>query len=122
MLVLGSHGSPNDRLYTEVATAVTKTCHHMYTEMATGIAPEFVTFHDGVMHAGARHNMQRPEAIESIFYMFRKTGDPMYREWAWKMFSSMAKHYKTPSGWVGLKDATSVNPMIKKDDTMVRLL
>ena len=120
MLALGAHGSPNERLYMEVAAAVTKTCHHMYTEMATGIAPEFVTFHDGVIHAGARYNIQRPEAIESIFYMFRKTADPVYREWAWEMFSSMSKHYKTPSGWVGLKDATSVNP-VKKDDAMVRL-
>ena len=119
MLVLGSHGSPSEKLFMEVAAGVTKTCHHMYTEMATGIAPESVTFQNGVMHAGARYNIQRPEAIEAIFYMYRKTGAPVYREWAWEMFSSMVKQYKTPTGWVGLKDVHRNPP--QKDDTMVRL-
>jgi mannosyl-oligosaccharide alpha-1,2-mannosidase len=86
-----SKGSPHEKLYMEVAAGVTKTCHHMYTEMASGIAPEFVNFQSRVMHAGARYNIQRPEAIEAIFYMFRKTGDPMYRDWAWEMFNSMVR-------------------------------
>lgn len=116
MLVLGSEGSPNEKLYMEVAAAVTKTCHHMYADMATGIAPEFVNFQNRNMYAGARYNIQRPEAIEAIFYMFRKTGEPVYREWAWEMFESMVKHYKTPTGWVGLKDVR-VNPP-QRDNTM----
>ena len=82
--------SPNEKQYMEVAAGVTKTCYHMYHDMATGIAPEFVNFQNRHMHAGARYNIQRPEAIEAIFYMYRKTGDPVYREWAWEMFSSMA--------------------------------
>ena len=73
-----------------MAAGITKTCYHMYHDMATGIAPEFVNFNNRNMHAGARYNIQRPEAIEAIFYMYRKTGDPMYREWAWEMFRSMA--------------------------------
>ena len=50
--------------------------------------------------------------------MYRKTGAPVYREWAWEMFSSMVKQYKTPTGWVGLKDVHRNPP--QKDDTMVR--
>ena len=84
--------------------------------MATGIAPEYVKFQHGDMFAGAKYNIQRPEAIEAIFYMYRKTGDATYREWAWEMFQSMVKHYKTPNGWVGLKDVR-MNPPIK-DNTM----
>jgi Glycosyl hydrolase family 47. len=39
-----------------------------------------------------RHNLLRPETIESIFYMYRITGDEMYREWGWEMFKSFIRH------------------------------
>jgi mannosyl-oligosaccharide alpha-1,2-mannosidase len=48
--------------------------------------------------------------------MYRKTGDPMYREWAWEMFQNMRRHYRTETGWVGLKDVRSPNP--GHDNTM----
>jgi endoplasmic reticulum Man9GlcNAc2 1,2-alpha-mannosidase len=38
------------------------------------------------------HNLQRPETVESLFYMYRITGDAMYREWGWEMFQSFVKH------------------------------
>lgn len=44
------------------------------------------------IHKGDRHNLQRPETIESLFYMYRVTGDEMYREWGWEMFKSFIKH------------------------------
>ena len=45
-------GSPNEKKYMEVAAGVTKTCFHMYHDLATGIAPEFVNFQNRHMHAG----------------------------------------------------------------------
>ncbi|KAJ5195094.1 Mannosyl-oligosaccharide 1-2-alpha-mannosidase [Penicillium cinerascens] len=44
------------------------------------------------IHQMDRHNLQRPETIESIFYMYRITGDEMYREWGWEMFKSFVQH------------------------------
>ena len=110
MLVLGAKGSPNEQEYMRVAAGITKTCFHMYTMTPTGIAPELVNFRAGKMYIGGAHyNIQRPEAIESIFYMFRKTGDPKYRDWAWEIFNSMVKQYKKPTGWVGIRDVRT-NP------------
>ena len=40
------------------------------------------------------HNLQRPETVESLFYMYRITGDELYREWGWEMFQSFVKHTK----------------------------
>ena len=116
MLVLGSHGSDHEDEYMKVAAAITKMCWRMYSTQPTGIAPEFVNFQDKKMHVGGKFNIQRPEAIEAIFYMYRKTGDPMYREWAWEMFTNMRRHYRTETGWVGLKDVRSPNP--GHDNTM----
>lgn len=44
------------------------------------------------IHAMDRHNLQRPETVESLFYMYRITGDDIYREWGWQMFKSFVKH------------------------------
>ncbi|EAS31846.3 mannosyl-oligosaccharide 1,2-alpha-mannosidase [Coccidioides immitis RS] len=39
-----------------------------------------------------QHNLQRPETVESLFYMYRITGDETYRFWGWEMFKSFIKH------------------------------
>lgn len=46
----------------------------------------------------------RPELIESLFYLHRVTGKPMYRERAWQIFLSLEQHCKVPSGFSGLTD------------------
>jgi len=43
-------------------------------------------------------NMLRPEAVESLFYMWRVTGEPKYREWGWRMFQAFQKHSRTDQG------------------------
>lgn len=40
----------------------------------------------------------RPETIESLFLAWRLTGDVQYREWAWKIFESIQKHCRVPTG------------------------
>ncbi|KAL9621263.1 MAG: hypothetical protein Q9160_004284 [Pyrenula sp. 1 TL-2023] len=44
------------------------------------------------IHANDVHNLQRPETVESLFYMYRVTGDQIYRDWGWEMFKSFVKH------------------------------
>lgn len=39
-----------------------------------------------------RHNLQRPETVESLLYMYRITGDEIYRDWGWEMFKNFIKH------------------------------
>lgn len=44
------------------------------------------------IHAQDQHNLQRPETVESLFYMYRITGDETYRHWGWEMFKSFIKY------------------------------
>ncbi|THC89603.1 hypothetical protein EYZ11_010953 [Aspergillus tanneri] len=44
------------------------------------------------IHNQDRHNLQRPETVESLFYMYRITGDETYRHWGWEMFKSFIRH------------------------------
>lgn len=36
------------------------------------------------MTASPSYNILRPETVESFFYLWRVTGDPVYQEWGWK--------------------------------------
>jgi hypothetical protein len=58
------------------------------------------------------HNLQRPETVESLFYMWRITGDEMYREWGWEMFESFVKHtiVEGEGGFTSVGDVMEVPP------------
>lgn len=48
------------------------------------------------IHFADFHNMQRPEIVETLFYMYRITGDEMYREWGWTIFKSFVEYTSVP--------------------------
>jgi len=49
----------------------------------------------------------RPELIESLFYLYRVTDKPIYRERAWLIFRSLEQYCKVPSGFSGLTDVNA---------------
>ena len=101
----------------DLAAKITETCYRMYSGQKTGLAPEFVRFSSSGMAVGAGHNLLRPEAVEAIYYMWRFTKDPKYREWGWRIFLAFEEHCKVATGgYAGLKNVNS--PGGAKDDTM----
>ncbi|KAK8000300.1 glycoside hydrolase family 47 protein [Apiospora arundinis] len=48
----------------------------------------------------------RPEAIESLFFMYRMTGNVEYQEMAWRMFQSIRKATETKLAFSAIADAT----------------
>jgi len=121
MLVLGANEAPTVELadeYLEMAKNIARTCVEMYTSQPTGLSPDHASFPSGgnVTLVDAK-NIQRPETVESLFYLYRKTGDDVYRDQAWTIFQAMKRAYRTPSGgWQGVRDV-SVDPP-KGDDKM----
>lgn len=98
----------------ELGARLTKGCIWAYQETRSGVMPE--TFRaqvcdnvDPSMRCMATEEAEqqvrkrpgispidnkyilRPEAIESVFYMYRVTGDPVWLEHGWNMFSSIEK-------------------------------
>ncbi|KAF2157548.1 glycoside hydrolase family 47 protein [Myriangium duriaei CBS 260.36] len=53
----------------------------------------------------------RPEAIESVFVMYRITGDRSLLNAGWRMFQSIAKHTKTNIAHAGIKDVSVEKPV-----------
>uniref|UniRef100_A0A8C1NEL3 alpha-1,2-Mannosidase n=1 Tax=Cyprinus carpio TaxID=7962 RepID=A0A8C1NEL3_CYPCA len=103
-LALGAHnGLPADHM--ELALQLMETCHQMYAQMETGLSPEIAHFNlqsnngrDIDVKPADRHNLLRPETVESLFYMYRFTNDSKYRDWGWDILQNFNKYTRVPSG------------------------
>ncbi|WYZ39397.1 hypothetical protein EsH8_III_001311 [Colletotrichum jinshuiense] len=123
----------------QLAVDLMNTCWGMYAVTDTGLAPEITWFNaseaDLQPQPGDRqlrgassalskwkkdftikpldaHNLQRPETVESLFMMYRITGNSMYREWGWKIFQSFQEYTRVPGGegYTSLNDVRTVPP------------
>ncbi len=52
----------------------------------------------------------RPEAIESVFIMYRTTGDEYWREKGWQMFTAIQKYTRVEFGNSAISDVTTTEP------------
>jgi mannosyl-oligosaccharide alpha-1,2-mannosidase len=64
----------------------------------------------GMAEIRSRKYILRPEAIESIFYLYRITGDEHWRDEGWEMFQAIEKATKTRFGNSGIEDVMSSEP------------
>lgn len=124
----------------QLARELMQTCWGMYKAMATGLAAEITYFKisnpppaESAPHSAPAefdpdpkaswrddfeikqfdsHNLQRPETVESLFYMWRITGDVKYREWGWEMFKSFMEYTAVEGGggFTSLSNANTVPP------------
>uniref|UniRef100_A0A3B3Z3X8 alpha-1,2-Mannosidase n=1 Tax=Poecilia mexicana TaxID=48701 RepID=A0A3B3Z3X8_9TELE len=102
-LALGVHsGLPPDHM--DLAQQLMETCHQMYRQMETGLSPEIAHFNmqgsegqDVSVKPADRHNLLRPETVESLFYMYRFTKEAKYRDWGWDILQSFNAFTKVPT-------------------------
>lgn len=117
--------------YIGLASRLTLGCVWAYDSFASGIMPEAADLvackkidgpcpydevlapltHDGrtppgFLNVRARHYLLRPEAIESVFYMWRVTGDQVWRDTAWKMWENIVRETETELAFAIVEDVT----------------
>lgn len=129
-----------------LAMKLTHTCYQMYHQLPSGIAPEIVVFNyaeeesnefetitnidrenwwtspsgDIFVKPLDRHNIQRPETVESLMFMYHLSNDTAYREWGEEILSSFARNSvvnfndKSPV-YTSLDDCIK-NPTSKRDN------
>lgn len=127
----------------KLARELMHTCWGMYKYMATGLAAEITYFNianpplpesaphqaptefdedpdatwrkDFDVRSNDVHNLQRPETVESLFYMWRITGDVKYREWGWEMFKSFLKYTQLEENgdFSSLSNANVIPPVMR---------
>ena len=64
----------------------------------------------GFVRITGRRYLLRPEAIESVFYMYRITGDMYWRKVGWNMFTSIERHTRALYGASAIDDVTKAAP------------
>ncbi|KAJ3247007.1 hypothetical protein HDU78_005658 [Chytriomyces hyalinus] len=92
----------------DVGKRLTDFCWALYENTETGIGPEMARA--STLEALIPSYILRPEAIESLFYMWRFTHDQVYRDRAWAIVQSIEKHCRsneTGAGYHGLEDVGS---------------
>ncbi len=67
----------------------------------SGLGPEVISIHkekDMETVKGRAGNTLGHEVIEALFYMWKLTGDPKFREYGWRLFNNFNKHSHVESG------------------------
>jgi mannosyl-oligosaccharide alpha-1,2-mannosidase len=78
------------------------------------IANEHLT--PGISAINDRRFLLRPEAIESLFVLYRTTADRQWQEKGWEIFQNIQNYTRTSIANAGIKDVTSENT--EKIDSM----
>ncbi|KAJ4324532.1 hypothetical protein N0V94_001272 [Neodidymelliopsis sp. IMI 364377] len=125
MLALGSRLLGNST-HLSYGRKVTDACIWSYTHAPNGIMPEISLMSACPSHSPCSYDeetaktqqfpgfdrvidaryMLRPEAIESVFYMYRITGERRYQDIAWTMFEAIEKRTRTGLANAAIKDVT----------------
>ncbi|KAH6847271.1 glycosyl hydrolase family 47-domain-containing protein [Chaetomium sp. MPI-CAGE-AT-0009] len=101
----GSDQKPMSELVLPPAPSKPAT-HQEYVEeriKSEGLPSGFVNIRD-------RRYILRPEAIESVWYMYRITGDPSWQEKGWRMFEAVVRATRTDAGHSAIHDVTTKDP------------
>lgn len=77
---------------------------------------------EGFRNARDPKYILRPEAIESIFYLYRVTGNEELRDVAWRMFQAIIKATETPIAYSAIADVTVLGETEKTDSMEVYII
>jgi len=106
-LALAVHSFPAEDVepwWLPTAEAIAETCYAMYSQSPSGLAPEASSFESGHMTPSRVSYQLRPETLESLFYLYRVTGNATYQDWSWEIFRTINKQTRTKFGFANVKD------------------
>ncbi|KAH7135976.1 glycoside hydrolase [Dendryphion nanum] len=121
MFALGGRLFKNDT-YIDVGKRITDGCVWTYQNAPNGVMPELFSMatcpsfapcafdpatsqrHPGFASVFDARYILRPEAIESVFYMYRITGDGKYQDVAWSMFQAVDSRTRTRFANAAMRD------------------
>ncbi|KAH8682247.1 family 47 glycosyl hydrolase [Xylariales sp. PMI_506] len=124
----------------DIGEKLTRGCAWAYSMFPTGIMPELFSLvkcptleacpwdeelwgsqassrnlPKGFRNARDPRYLLRPEAVESVFLMYRMTGNEEFQEMAWRMFQSIVNATETPLAFSAISSVTTTGETIKLD-------
>ncbi|KAF7551657.1 hypothetical protein G7046_g7666 [Stylonectria norvegica] len=120
--------------HVDIGEKLARGCAHAYSAFPNGLMPEVSslqpcptlgpcdfnpTFSTTIplgFQPKDKHYFLRPEAIESIFVLYRVTGKEDFREIAWNMWTAIQSAAETEGAFATVEDVT--RPNVQKSDSM----
>ena len=116
-------GFSRDATHLDVARDLARTCVQMYALSPTRLAPEIAHFPDANLASGRAgrekvhalgddllvkakdaHHVLRPETAESLYVLWRVTGEEEWRDAGWEMWRAWENHARVATGgYAGLR-------------------
>ena len=111
-VISGAATGERRRRYLSFAENMMETCFQLYNMTTTGLGADtaMVDVDTSEITITGRSYLQRPEVVESLFYLWRATHNKRYREWGWKIFQAMERHGRKAAGYAGSGDVMSDPP------------
>ncbi|OAP56682.1 hypothetical protein AYL99_08794 [Fonsecaea erecta] len=121
--------------HVDIGAKLTRGCIYAYNAFPTGIMPEIFKMRacpsleacewdgeqvsellpEGFESVSDRSYKLRPEALESVFILYRTTGDPGLLDAAWQMFQSIQAATETEYGNGAIDDVTVTGKPTQRD-------
>ncbi|KAI1434404.1 glycoside hydrolase family 47 protein [Xylaria sp. CBS 124048] len=119
-----------DQRFVNIGSKLTLGCVYNYRSFPTGMMPERLNMvacesvsewkkelPPGFTTAKDPRYLLRPEAIESVFIMYRITGDPVWQDLGWDMFTAIVNGTHTARGThASVRDVTHKAPTLPQED------
>ncbi|KAG0150377.1 hypothetical protein CROQUDRAFT_38431 [Cronartium quercuum f. sp. fusiforme G11] len=87
----------------ELGLELAETCYDSYNSTKSGLGPDKFTYDRSLVVLKGEFIL-RPEVLESIWYAWRLTGDPIWQERAWQIFEALEETCKVSGGYRGLRN------------------
>jgi len=124
LLALAAHALPArdvEGWWLPTAQELGHGCYERNIRSASGLAAELEDMGGQGPEAmpDARY-LQRPETLETLFYLHRATGDEAYRERSWHLFQAIDQNLRTEKGYAQAVDVrNSPVQLIDKQETFM---
>ena len=100
----------------DAARSLAAACHAMY-DNPLGMGPEIAYFEgpSGInIHPADGHSLLRPEYVESLFILWRVTGEQRWRDWGWDAAVAIQKHARVDGGgYASVSSVSSARPQLR---------
>lgn len=98
----------------DAAEGITRSCMNMYREFPAGLGGESARYNGKIWVTKGAYRLQA-DLIEALFYMWRSTGDEMYRNEAWATFMSINRECRLSNGAYTVLEEPKIGQVTKGD-------
>ena len=110
VFALGSYHNPTSKYAKRdmnIARKLTDSCWQLYQQSRTTGAESVYVNRARQLRIRNPVNLLRPEVAESLYVMWRITGERKYKDRSWQMFDKYRKYSRVAAGYTTIQDVTA---------------